>query len=342
MPNFYKTSIIREIRSNVERKPNFLRDIFFPNVENTDEEDIILEISKGGNRIAPFVSPVEDGRIMKNKGRNTNIITAPNIAPKYVLTPKDLFERPVGASFQGGDKPAIRQAKKIGKVLKDQETFITNKEELMIGQFLTTGKVTSLDGDHPYELDYKLENQDTLETSKKWDTVGVDIFQCIRDYVDEAEANSGEKIDVVILGRRASKNLLSSANVDEKLDKKNKTEAVITVIKKFPGISWLGTLDSAINIYSYRQDLKDEKENKIEILPQNMMIGGPSGGTIIYAPVIYFAKEGSGQSDEVFVESRHSRIAVSENGKQKSISTESRPVLQPFDLDAYFSVVVCD
>lgn len=340
MPNFYKTSTIREVRSNVDRYPNFLRDMYFPNVETTDEEDIILEISKGGNRIAPFVSPVEDGRVMKDKGRNTNIITAPNIAPKYVLTPKDLFERAVGANFQGGDTPAVRQAKKIGKILKQQEKYITNKEEYMIGQFLTTGKITSLEGEHAYELDYQLENQDTLETAKKWNTTGVDIFQSIRDYVDEAEANSGEKVDVVVLGSRAAKALLSSSNADAKLDIKNKTEAVITVIKKYPGISWLGKLDSAIDIYSYNQILVDEKGVKKEIIPANIMIGGPAGGTIVYAPVVYFDKDNGGV--EVFVENRHSRVSVSETGKEKSISTEARPVLQPFDLDAYFSVFVCD
>lgn len=339
MPNFYKTSVIREIRSNVDRNPNFLRDIFFPNVETTDEEDIILEISKGGNRIAPFVSPVEDGRVMKSKGRSTNIITAPNVAPKYVLTPKDLFERAVGANFQGGDTPAVRQAKKIGKILKDQEKFITNKEELMIGQFLTTGKITSLTGEHTYELDYGLENQDTLEAGKKWTDAGVDILQSIRDYVDEAEANSGEKVDVVILGSKGAKALLSNTALAEKLDIKNKTEAVIQTIKKYPGITWLGKMDSAVDIYSYNQQLVDETGAKKEIIPSNMMIGGPAGGTIVYAPIIYFEKEGG---TDVYVETRHARVSVSETGKEKSISTEARPVLQPFDLDAYFSVVVCD
>lgn len=210
----------------------------------------------------------------------------------------------------------------------------------MIGQFLTTGKITSLEGEHAYELDYQLENQDTLETAKKWNTTGVDIFQSIRDYVDEAEANSGEKVDVVVLGSRAAKALLSSSNADAKLDIKNKTEAVITVIKKYPGISWLGKLDSAIDIYSYNQILVDEKGVKKEIIPANIMIGGPAGGTIVYAPVVYFDKDNGGV--EVFVENRHSRVSVSETGKEKSISTEARPVLQPFDLDAYFSVFVCD
>lgn len=335
--NMFTTSVIREIRTGLAVKPNFLRELFFKNVELLDDETIILEYKKGGNVAAPFVSPIENGKVQKNKGRTANIIVAPNIQPKHVINAKDIFVRMVGASFQGGLKPAQKQATKILEILAEQETQITNKEELMISNFLLDGKVKSLKGEYPVEVDYQMTNQWTLAGTEKWTDPLADIFASIRKYVGIAEAKSKELVDKVVVGEKAANLILSSDKVDKKLDILNKTEAVIQTIKQFPGIMYLGKLDSKIEIYSFNQSVVDATSGDIiQLLPPNAMIGGPSNGTILYAPIVDFKEK------TIYVTDRYSRDNVSENGKELSITTEGRPVLQPRDVDGYFSVIVCD
>lgn len=335
--NMFTTSVIREIRTGLSIKPNFLRELFFKNSELLDDETIILEYKKSGNVAAPFVSPIENGKVQRNKGRTANIIVAPNIQPKHVIDAKDVFVRVVGAAFQGGKKPSQKQADKILEILAEQEIQITNKEELMISNFLTTGKVKSLKGEHPVEVDYQMTNQWTLTGTEKWTDPAADIFASIRKFVGFTEAKSKQLVDKVVIGEKGAQLVLANDKVDKKLDILNKTEAVIQTIKQFPGIMYLGKLDSKIEIYSFNQSVIDSTSGEeIKLLPPNMMIGGPSNGTVLYAPIVDFKEK------TIYVTDRYSRDNVSENGKELSITTEARPVLQPGDVDAYFSVIVCD
>jgi len=63
---------------------------------------------------------------------------------------------------------------KIGRVLLDQENYITNKIELMVSQFLTTGIVKSGDKEAEYEVNYELGNKITLDSTHKWGAAGVE------------------------------------------------------------------------------------------------------------------------------------------------------------------------
>ena len=92
----FTSKSVRKIRKAVKKKPSFLKDLVFPRTEN-------------GNAMAPFVSPIEDGRVMKEKGKVTNIVIAPNIAPKHILDPKDMFEREAGdpAASRADDRGAL-------------------------------------------------------------------------------------------------------------------------------------------------------------------------------------------------------------------------------------------
>ena len=55
----------------------------------------------------------------------------------------------------------------------------------------------------------------------------------------------------------------------------------------------------------------------------------------IYAPIVFM---GNGF---VHMTERYSNLDTT-NPKAAKITTESRPVLQPCDVDAYFSYIVCD
>lgn len=334
--DFYSTSVIREVRSTFGRKENWLVDMFFKRKSTVSDENIILELKNGQNKAAPFISDVENGRVIKEKGRISNVIKAPSIGVEHPLTAKDIFMRVVGGTQQGGPTLAQRYQSRVAQILAEQENALINKEELIVAQFLTTGKVVSLDGEHPVEIDYQMPTIETLTAGNKWGEANVDIFTSIRKYVDNAEKASGAIVNMVVLGERGANKLLNNPELDKRLDVKNKTEAILEVVAKYPGIRYLGRLDGKIDIYSFNKQLTDAKEEVIDLIPQNIMIGGPSEGEIIYAPIIDFEEEA------IYEEMRHTRNTVSKSGKQKIISTESRPVLQPCDLKAYFSVVVCD
>lgn len=334
--DLYTPKTVRKIRDAWEPKKNFLKDLFFPYSDTTTTEEILLELTKGGEHIAAFVTPLELGKPIVDKKTSSNLIFAPNIAVERTLGPKDYFIREAGMNFFGDYDPAKRVGKRIAELLKDQERYISNKEELMVSQFLTTGKVVSTVGEAEYEVDYGLENMETLAPGKKWGESGVNPLTSLDNILAKAE-ESGIIVRNVVMGLLAADKFMNSPEFKkEMLSKDLQSEFVKEVIRQYPGVVWLGTYKTyGVELFRYSRKVIGHDGKEIQLMPTNMILGGSTEGKILYAPVINM-----GTSD-VHITKRFSDV-YSPNKKTKIISTEARPVLQPDDLSGYFNVVVCD
>ncbi len=328
----YNSKTIRKIRKQQKVKRSFLRDLFFPTRVTVGEEEVWLETTANGNQVAPIVSPIEDGRVVKEKAISTNAITAPSIAPKYVLTPRDAFKRDAGDSLNDGKSASLRMATRVGKILGNQENQITNKEELFAGQFLSEGKITSSSGDHPYEIDYKMLNKGTLGVGETWDVDTIKALDDLDGFIVDAE-KYGTKVGAVVMDGKASSAFVNNPQTLEYLDNR-RLEAIESKQKDLaPGVAYIGFYKKrSVHIYQYDRTLEENGAIK-PIIPEGTIVGGPTYGEVLYAPVVYFKDGGKDIHEEI----RHSRVSISKNGKEKSISTESRPVFQPSDMSAYFS-----
>ncbi|MDH6456918.1 hypothetical protein M2102_000533 [Fusobacterium sp. PH5-7] len=334
--DLYTPKTVRKIRDAWEPKKNFLTDLFFTNSDTVPTEEVVLEITKGGEHVAPFVTPLEMGRPVVDRTTTTNLIIAPNIAVSRTLGPKDYFVREAGMNFFGEYDPATRVGKRIAEILINQEKYISNKEELMVSQFLTTGKVTSTTDEASYEVDYGIDNMETLQTGEKWGTTGVNPITSLDNILAKAE-ESGVIIKNVVMGLSAADKFMNSSEFKkEMLSKDLQTEFVKEVIRQYPGVVWLGTYKTyGVELFRYSRKVIGYDGTEIQLMPTNMILGGSTEGKILYAPVINM-----GTSD-IHMVKRFSDVD-SPNKKTKIISTESRPVLQPDDLSGYFNVIVCD
>jgi len=334
--DLYTPKTIRKIRDAWEPKKNFLTNLFFNKSETVPTEEIMLEITKGGEHVAPFVTPLEMGRPVVDRRTTSNLITAPNIAVSRSLGPKDFFVREAGMNFFGDYKPAERVGKRIAEILTAQERYISNKEELMVSQFLTTGKVTSTTEEAEYEVDYGIDNIVTLDGGKKWGETGVNPITSLDSILAKAE-ESGVIVKNVVMGLTAADKFMNSKEfTKEILSKDLQTEFVKEVTRQYPGVVWLGTYKTyGVELFRYSRKVVGYDGKEIQLMPPNMILGGSTEGKILYAPIINM-----GNSD-VHMVKRFADVD-SPNKKQKNITTESRPVLQPDDLSGYFNVIVCD
>lgn len=334
--DLYTPKTVRKIRDAWEPKKNFLTDLFFKNSDTVPTEEVVLEITKGGEHVAPFVTPLEMGRPVVDRTTTTNLIFAPNIAVSRTLGPKDYFVREAGMNFFGEYDPATRIGKRIAEILTNQERYISNKEELMVSQFLTTGKVTSTTDEASYEVDYGIDNMVTLQAEEKWGKTGVNPITSLDNILAKAE-ESGVIVKNVVMGLSAADKFMNSSEFKkEMLSKDLQTEFVKEVIRQYPGVVWLGTYKTyGVELFRYSRKVIGYDGTEIQLMPTNMILGGSTEGKILYAPVINM-----GTSD-VHMVKRFSDVD-SPNKKTKIISTESRPVLQPDDLSGYFNVIVCD
>lgn len=118
MPGLYTPVTIKKVRQNLDVKRDFLTGLFFEKSSKSLTPTIILEYTKAGEAVAPFLTPMEAGRPVYSRTKKSNVINAPSIGPEYSLTEKDLFERPAGASIEEFN-PAIETGKRIGEILGD-------------------------------------------------------------------------------------------------------------------------------------------------------------------------------------------------------------------------------
>ena len=303
MPGLYTPVTIKKVRQNLDVKRDFLTGLFFEKSSKSLTPTIILEYTKAGEAVAPFLTPMEAGRPVYSRTKEFN--------------------------------PAIETGKRIGEILGDQENYIKNRIELMVSQFLTTGIVKSGDKEIEYEVNYELGNKVTLTSGKKWTDTGVNQLSSLDSIIQKAEEN-GYKTENIVLGLKAADLLVNSEAFKKAVSQDLQSEFVKKAVRTYPGIIWIGTYKKfGVELFSYSRKVTDTDGKSIQLMPTNMVIGGPAAGEVIYAPIVFM---GNGF---VHMTERYSNLDTT-NPKAAKITTESRPVLQPCDVDAYFSYVVCD
>ena len=119
----------------------WLRDTFFPRVETYVTEDVVVEYSKGGSVVAPFVAPNVGGINVARDGFFSKRYTTPRIAPMRPLSPDILKNRLQGESVHSKQTPEDRARKILAKDAQQLDEQISRREEVMAAQTLTTGKV---------------------------------------------------------------------------------------------------------------------------------------------------------------------------------------------------------
>ena len=58
---------------NLKRAQTFLLDKFFPNIVMSDSEFVAIDIDVGKRRMAPFVSPLVEGRLVEQRRIQTDV-----------------------------------------------------------------------------------------------------------------------------------------------------------------------------------------------------------------------------------------------------------------------------
>lgn len=71
-------------------------DGWFTSVRQFDTAEIMFDKIKTVRKLAPFVSPVVQGRVMKSRGFETRTFAPAYVKPKHVVDPNRQFTRRVG------------------------------------------------------------------------------------------------------------------------------------------------------------------------------------------------------------------------------------------------------
>lgn len=137
----YDTNTLIAMVPNLKKSSKFLLDRFFPQTVTSDSEYVSIDIDIGLRRMAPFVSPLVEGKLVEQRRWQTNIIKPAYIKDKRAPDVRKPVRRALGERIGGTLSGAEREAANIQFELEDQLDMLDRRLEWMAAQDLLTGTV---------------------------------------------------------------------------------------------------------------------------------------------------------------------------------------------------------
>lgn len=148
----YDTATLVKIVPNLLRSQKFLLERFFPNVIEYDTEYVAIDVDVGKRRLAPFVSPLVEGRLVEQRRYQTNMFKPAYIKDKRAPDLLKPVRRMIGEKIGGEMSAKDRFQANLVFEMEDQVDMIDRRLEWMAAQALATGTVTIQGDGFPTQL----------------------------------------------------------------------------------------------------------------------------------------------------------------------------------------------
>ncbi len=264
----------------------FLLSTFFQTIETSMTKHVDIDIQKGKRKLAPFVSPVMEGKVMERLGYTTKTYTPPYIKPKMVTTAQDFLSRNMGETIYGSnDSAASRAAAQVGKDLAYLDEIITRREEWMAAQLLQTGQVAIVGDGVNDVINFGMDASHiiTLTGNDLWsDQTNSTPIEDLRAWRRLILKDSGLNADVVVMGSDALDAFLSHPDVQNQLDTRRIDLGLIDPARIGNGAIYYGRIkDTAQDLYVYDEWYYDEttSDNVAMIDTKKIVMGSTQART---------------------------------------------------------------
>lgn len=173
---FDTAGLIQVVPSLLTPQTWFL-DRYFPGMVMSDTEFLAIDVIIGKRRMAPFVNPLIEGKMVEALRVQTNIFKPPYIKDKRVPDLRRPIRRAVGERLGGGEMTgAEREQANIQFEMEDQLQMIQRRLEWMAIQELRSGTVVVAgDGFPTTTIDFGRPSNQTVVLSggARWGQAGV-------------------------------------------------------------------------------------------------------------------------------------------------------------------------
>lgn len=167
----YDTNVLIQVVPNLKRPTKFLLDKFFGNIVMSDSEYVSIDVDIGKRRLAPFVSPMVEGKLVEQRRYQTDTFKPPYIKDKRAPDLRKPVRRMIGERIGGDMTGAEREQANLEFEMTDQVDGIDRRLEWMAAAALATGTIV-VKGDGYPAVTIDFGRDASLTTSKagtaKW------------------------------------------------------------------------------------------------------------------------------------------------------------------------------
>lgn len=257
----------------------FLLNTFFAAEETFDTKTVDVDIVKGGRKLAPFVSPRVEGKVVTKDGFQSKNITPAYIKPKMETNAEQLLNRNPGLSPYATQTPGERAAIQLGKDLSELNDQITRREEWMAAKALGTGQVVIKGTGVDMVVDFHMDDSHKITTlTNKWGTAQGTPIANLRQWARQVAKASGRRPTHVILSGEAQDAFMASDEVHKLLNTRRVDMGMIDPQNLPGGVVYIGFLnDPGIDVYAYNEWFLNPETDLLEpMIAEGQILMGSS------------------------------------------------------------------
>ena len=354
----YELVTLLEVLKVQKTPSSFWLNKFFPNQINFDSEKIEFDrVNEDYRRLAPFVAPNVQGKVMTTEGFDTLSFKPAYVKPKHIVDIDKPFVRRPGEALGGSLTPAQRRDAAIADILKRHKEMHNMTREWMAVNAVATGKVTVKGENYPtVTVDFKRDASLTkvLVGGAKWDVVPADAaaekaqgIAMLGDiYGSRTDSNTlcGAVIRDVIFGRDAWALFSRNAHIQSLLDKTVRgSDTEFTKLNDGfeDSAEYLGSLVGAngsglVRMWLYSGKYKNEADVLTDLLDPTLVVG-VDGATLQGFRCYGAIRDGKAgfQALDMFPKNWED-----EDPWNEYLMTQSAPLMVPKQPNASFSIKV--
>lgn len=140
--DLYSTGTLLDVVRVVPVESAYWLDNFFNRVMTFTTEEILFDRVVTNRRMAPFVSPVVQGRVMRSQGYETRSFRPAYSKPKHIVDPNRVFTRMAGEDIGGSMSPAARWNAAVVENMREERDSLNRLFNWMAAMSVIHGKVT--------------------------------------------------------------------------------------------------------------------------------------------------------------------------------------------------------
>ncbi len=282
--DIFSTQVLSKVVERLRTPPSFLLDTFFPNVQTSDKEEILFDVTDSKPRISPFVSPLLPGKVVDSGGYRTKSFKPAYVKDKRRFDANIPYKRVAGETIGGSLSPNQRYERALATTLTDQLDNLTRREEVMAAEILRTGKVVvSGDGYPAQTVDFGRDSELTkaLSGSATWESSGVNPLDNLEDWAITIQDKSGVVAKTVVMDPKAWKVFRSNTTVQKYLDIRRGTGNSLNIDPSVRSEDVKARYVGAIgdfDIYVYNDTYINDNGETAKLLPDKTVLLGSKDG----------------------------------------------------------------
>ncbi|MDI2091617.1 major capsid protein [Commensalibacter oyaizuii] len=135
----FSTVQLIDVVPNLKAAQSFLLDGFFKREILSTTQDVAIDIDVGKRRMAPFCSPLQQGKLVETRPIETKTFRPPYIKDKRIPDLTKPVMRAIGEQIGGNHTPTEKYLANIAFEMKDQLDMLQRRQEWMAAQCLVNG-----------------------------------------------------------------------------------------------------------------------------------------------------------------------------------------------------------